>query len=212
MKKGILALIAVWAALVGAFAAGAMDLPRRVEGTGLRVVEMGVYDGPYLEDNTGDPVAGVAALFIQNVSGRMIRRGTVVLKEGERELVFEVSGLPPGQTAFVAEAGRQPYEAGLVSRCRGWSLEEDWPEWLCYVSVEEEGMSGLRLTNRTDRVLTGVRALYRSVDPGSGIFLGGICFETEPISLLPGQSVLLTPYRYVSGYSRLITVLVTPEP
>ncbi len=228
MKRCLVLLCLCWWALCGAVFGWRMEkmkepaeplpvsrketaeFPRPVGDTALVALELGIYEGPFLEDGSSRPVANVAALLLKNTSDRQILRGAAVLTVGGERFIFEVFGLPAGETAFVCEARGKEYPAEDCLACDGWALEA--PAERQSVRVRETEQGTLLVTNLTDHTLGDVRVQFKCYDGSSGVYLGGICYESAPISLGAGESREIVPDRYAPGYSRVVGTAYTDEP
>ncbi len=183
-----------------------VSFPCTISGTNLLIEGMGMYEGPFPEDASNTPVTDVAALRIKNCSQNPIERGAVVLEiEGER-YVFEIYGIPPGESVFVCELDKKGFTPQPVTACSGWAVEDVWLDTQSLLNIEQTGMGTLKITNISNQTLPYVQLLYKSYDMESGVYIGGILHTLDILSLQPGESRTVTPYRYVRGYSRIVTV------
>ena len=73
----------------------ALSLPYAPENWNLIVEQWVAYEGPYMEDGTGEPVSDVAGLVVQNTGERGIALLVLALEQGDRTTYFSVSWLPP---------------------------------------------------------------------------------------------------------------------
>lgn len=186
-----------------------VTLPCGVEGTELIAKHLVHYEGPYWESG-GQEVAGVAALLVENAGCLMVAHGAVILQWGADTLVFELSSLPPGERVLVLEKDRQTAPQARPDQCYGW-VKQEYPENMGHVTVEAVGGTTMAVVNRTAGEIPLVQICYKTRDPGSGIFLGGISYTVEVRNLRPGEKRLLSPYRYVCGHSAVVRVLTYVE-
>lgn len=187
-----------------------ISLPSQVEDTGLLAVRLASYDGPFLEDGTGDEVVGVAALVIENTGGTMVSEGSVILVQGERMLVFELTGLPPGACALVLEKDRQSNSADAIQACWGW-VRREYPENMGQVGVEHTGLGSLAFTNRTTEQIYKAEALFKNYDAVSGMYIGGISYLAEVAQLQAGETRVISPPYFAVGYSKVVRVAIEIE-
>lgn len=183
-----------------------ISFPYRIRDTNMLVEGIGIYEGPYLEDGTNDPVADVAALQLKNLSDSPLERGAVILEIGGELYIFEAFAIPPGQSAFVIESKKKAFTSEPITFCSGWAVEETWLDISQFATIEEYGIDTLMITNISDDILPTLRVLYKSFDQKSGMYIGGICYEIELHQLEPGQSISVKPYHYVSGYSKVVAI------
>ncbi len=180
--------------------------PCQVGDTPLLALGMGTYEGLFYEDGSERPEVGAAALLIKNTSEHFLQRGAAVLYLGSEKYVFEVFALPAGETAFVCEAQGRSYPRQDCRLCDGWAVIGEGET--TNVTVEETAGGQLRVTNETESTLKQVRVRFKTYDEASGMYIGGVCYESQPMTLLPGESRVILPQRYVKGYSRVVQVLV----
>ena len=184
-----------------------LQFPCIVKGTDLTALQLASYDGPFWEDGSADEVAEIAALVIQNTGDSFVAEGAVVLDWGEDRFVFEFSGLPPGQKVLVLEKMRKAYQRLPEFRCSGWSREET-PADTQMAEVLPAGMGELAFLNTADVQLSGVTAVYKHYDPGSGMLIGGIAYRETVVKLQPGERRTVTPRCYSGNASRIVQVTV----
>ena len=183
-----------------------ISFPCIISGTGLLIEGMGMYEGPFPEDASDTPVTDVAALRIRNCSQFPVERGAVVLEMHAERYVFEIYGIPPGESVFVCELDKKAFTTQPVTACSGWAVEDVWLDTQSQLNIEQTGMDTLKITNISNQVLPYIQLLYKSYDAESGLYIGGIVHTLDILSLQPGEVRTVTPYRYVNGYSRIVTV------
>ena len=183
-----------------------ISFPCRVEDTGLLAVRLASYDGPFLEDGSDEEVTGVAALVVENIGEDMVYEGAVILSQGGRFLVFEVMALPPGGCALVLEKDRCPYALADIDSCWGW-VERGSGLMPQNLGVQQLGRASLLFSNLTEDTICEATVLFKSYDPVSGMYIGGIAYSVRVGELAPGEVRLVTPYHYASGYSKVVGIL-----
>ena len=176
-----------------------VDLPWATET--IRVESKGTYDGPRIQNGETDMEMQVAALRIENLTEEPLD-GTVTVQTGEKKVTFPFEALPPGQVTMVmAENGE--HWTGKLQWVQAETEKSDLlPE--SAVDIQETGDITLILVNRTERALTGVTLLYKAYDTPSDTYIGGTCYTWDVGTLEPGAATEVTPYHYVSGYSRIV--------
>lgn len=182
-------------------------LPAVVDGTCLIAERIAVYDGPFLEDGSDKEVFNVTALVLRNASDQGVEKARVILKAGEHCLIFEASQIPAGEAVVVLEKNRTAYGITSFSSCTGWALAGtgDWtfPDLL---TVEDVDLGTICVTNLSDAPLENIRLYYKTCLSEAGVNVGGITYELVVERVEAGQSVLLEPYHYASGYSRIVRI------
>lgn len=193
----------------GMTAAGGMNapilLPCAIEGTHLTAKALWLYEGPFLEDGSGREVVDVTALVLHNSSQRDIKQAQVQLQRGEEILYFDVGVIPAGTSVLVPEKNASPYQEQSITAISG--QEELWQTPALpsgSVCVEESGIGTLRITNTTDRTLLDLTLYHKNYT--EGLYVGGISYTTKIALLRPGETVLLEPEHYASGYSRIVRI------
>lgn len=215
IRKGILlAVSALWAVAVflGLYNDVAAENhqrsdsgPRRVGDTGLTAVSLAAYEGPFMEDGSGEEVVDVAALVLRNEAASFLCHASVTVETGEQTLLFEITALPPGATVLALEQSGQPLVLNTIKTCTV-AAEFGQQRFSPAVTVEESGPSSLLVTNVTNRTLPAVTLRYKTFDPESDTYLGGITYTWEVHDLLPGESRTLTPPYYVSAHSQIVSI------
>lgn len=186
-----------------------MPFPCDIAGSEMRALQFVRYEGPFWEDDSETEVVDVAALVIENTGG-YIAAGAVVLEWGESRMVFELYDLPRGERVLVLEKDRQRFRRGMPSGCYGWEAEM-YPENMGIVTAEDAGGMRMAVTNLGDSEIPVTRICYKTCDPGSGMFIGGISYSVEVRNLQPGETRILSPYHYASGSSRVVQIITWVE-
>lgn len=183
------------------------SLPLEVEDTPMIAVELVAYDGPFWEDGSGEKVAGVCALVIENTGGTMICQGEVALQTRDSVLEFSFSWLPPDAKILVPERNRASAGVYMLSGCSGWCMTM-YPENTGAVTVYEQGMGQLAFVNHSTQIIERVEAVFKSWDPEAQMYIGGSACTVYVDRLLPGEERPTLPWRYVSGYSKVVCVFL----
>lgn len=186
-----------------------LQFPCTVEGTDLRALQLVRYEGPFLEKKSDQEVVDAAALVVENTGG-FLESGAVVLEMEGVRLVFELYDLPPGERVLVLEKDAHQYPGGVLLDCYGWEMEW-YPQDIGHVTAEDAGGMTLAVTNRTDGIIPVAKICYRTQDPGSGMFLGGISYSIEVRDMQPGERRLITPPYYASGSSQVLYITTWSE-
>ena len=167
----------------------------------IRVEAKGTYDGPRIQTGETDMETQVASLRIENLTEGPLD-GTVTVQSGEKKLTFPFEALPPGQVTMVMAENAEHWSGSLQWVQAETEKSDLLPENA--VDIQEIGDITLLLMNRTDRTFTGVTLLYKAYDTPSDTYIGGTCYTWDVGTLEPGAATEVTPYHYVSGYSRIV--------
>ena len=167
----------------------------------IRVEAKGTYDGHRIQTGETDMEMQVASLRIENLTEGPLD-GTVTVQSGEKKLTFPFEALPPGQVTMVMAENAEHWSGSLQWVQAETEKSDLLPENA--VDIQEIGDITLLLMNRTDRTFTGVTLLYKAYDTPSDTYIGGTCYTWDVGTLEPGAAAEVTPYHYVSGYSRIV--------
>lgn len=184
-----------------------ITLPCMISGTTLLARNIVRYEGPFLEDGSSIEATDVTALVLQNVGKYGIESAQVTLRQGETDLVFLLTDLPPGESLLVLEANRRKYLQKDFASCSGWQLNAD-RSWVSMedVCITEIGMSEIKVTNCSDYVISDIQIYYKNYIADADMLIGGITNRVWLGTLLPGDSVTVCPPRYASNYSRVVCI------
>lgn len=184
-----------------------LTLPYTAPDTEVEVETLASYEGPFLEENTDEPVSWIGAVILRSISKDQTQAGELVLERDGESYRFCFTDLLPGQRLMVLERNRKKIAPGGFDACRWESLSSESTN-MAEDSLEiwESGDWSLSATNISDREIDAVELYFKNFDAGSGVYIGGITYSVTMESLAPGQTREVTPYRYVSGYSRLVEV------
>lgn len=184
-----------------------IKLPFSVPDTDLLVEELAGYEGPFLEEDTDWPVSEIAALILYNSGETETLSGEVVLMRDEQSFHFVFSDLLPGQRLMVLERDAKSCVQGSFTACQCAALESTLTDFADEaLTVSEIGMCTLEVMNRTEEQIERVELYYKNYDTESGLYIGGITYCIILEDLAPGETREIIPYRYVSGYSRVVKV------
>lgn len=168
------------------------------------------YDGPFLEDGTQEELIGVAALELRNTGDSVVEFVQAVVQQGQRQLRFEATFIPPGGTVLVLEADRMRYTDEPITDFQCPAIvgleEQGWQG----IKVEPQGECGLTVTNLSQQKIGCVRVFYKQYYEAEGVYLGGITYCLVVTQLMPGESRSISPYRFATRYSRVVAVTAEP--
>ncbi len=187
----------------------AFSLPCRIAGTPLLAEQIVCYEGPFSEDGTDREVADVAALILRNTGPVELAHAQVLIRQGQRQLLFRATNIPAGAAVLVLENRGAAYVQAAYSSCSGMAVREEavslTPQQLRVEAVE---LATMRVTNLTDRPLENILLYYKTWSGDSGLYLGGITYKTRIAALGAGESVCLQPYHFANGYSKVLKAVL----
>ena len=175
-----------------------MTFPFLIPETKLVAQSLGLYEGELLELDSS------AALEVTNQSDREVAFAYITLAVGEADYHFVATNLPAGSTSLLIEMEGKAYRADSCTACTAWvrygkARPEDEN-----LLVTEQGMDILRLENISEKTLENVVLYYKNYLIEESLYLGGVTYQMEIGTLQPGQCLEISPFRYVSGYSKII--------
>lgn len=209
---GLFGVYVVWQCmpvLADTYPVSPLRFPCAVSGTELMALQLAAYEGPFLENASQREVANTAALVVEN-TGSFLETGAVVLEIEDTRLVFELFDVPPMGRVLVLEKDGKAFATGAVTGCYGWEMEW-YPEDMGHITAEDAGGMRLTVTNHSDCSVPVAKICYRTRDPGSGMFLGGVSYSFEIRDLQPGEQRTVTPPHYASGSSQILYVTTWVE-
>lgn len=184
------------------------DLPFAFPYTALVARELTVYDGPSLEDGEEITLEGTAALVLENTATIGIEFAQIILVQNGQEMYFDATYIPPRATVLVVEKSGMPYSDLPVEECRVRTVIPGSYDWAKErIRIEECGLGSLAVTNLTDQPICCTRVFYKQHDGGTDLYIGGITFSAVLNDLMPGETRVITPYRYACGYSAVVAVI-----
>lgn len=154
----------------------------------LKCLQFSSYTGQFVEDGTDEPVAGVAAMLVTNPTAQFLDLAKVTYKVGDTTATFEITGLPPGGTAWVLEKNRLRLKEGWkfeLDSCTD-TFRSNTIRQTDLLKVEPDGDS-LTVTNVSGGEVKNV-CLYYKVKHSDGNYLGGITYMLDFGTLAPGAS------------------------
>lgn len=181
-----------------------LELPCVARGSRLIVEKLVRYEGDFWEDGSDRYVTDVMALVICNPGSTMIRCAEITVRQGQRQLRFAVTCLPPNSRVLVLESSGAAYSAAPLNACRCDSLAALEPA--AGLAVTPAGPVTVLLHNETDDIFQEIILCCKRYDAGSGLYLGGITYITPAGPLTPGEIRQLSPSRYVEGSSRIVCI------
>ena len=146
------------------------------------------YSGAFVEDGSDEAVSNVAAMLVANTGSEFLDLATVTYDAGGQTATFVVTGLPPGEKAWVLESNRMILADGIEFRLRdcATTFRPDAVTQTDLLSVTPQGDT-LTVENTSDRTLENV-CVYYKVYHTDGNYLGGITYMLSFGTLKPGES------------------------
>ena len=176
------------------FDQGAIFFPHAILGTDLVVERIVAYSGPFVEDDTNDDVKEIAALALCNRGTQPLSCARIELKQGTRNLAFQVQTILPGEKILVLEENRMAFEIAPYDKCTAQIASDDSKVALSQDLVILQIAQDCALAqNQTVRTLRDVSIEYRYWSDEEELYIGGITQKEYIGELVPGQ----TAYVYI---------------
>ena len=186
----------------------AASFPLALQYTTLVVEALSSYDGPWLENGSEENVMGVAALLVHNTGTIGIEYARISLMQNGQEMIFDATYIPPKGSVLLLEENKSPYCDAPVTQCRYRTvIPGDFDMSQREVRIEEEGLGSLKVTNLTEEPMHCVRVFYKHHEGQSDLYVGGITYSVVIPDLQPGETRIVTPYRYACGYALVVAVV-----
>lgn len=185
------------------------NLPLTIPGTTLQLKEISAYEGPFLEDGSGQEVVNIAALHVYNTGEREVRNACITLQLENDDYVFYGEHIPPGATVVLLEMHTAAYQKGSITDYSGWQ-ETTEQEQLTGLHITDKDNGTLIVTNTSNQTLRNVCLYYKSWLSPPDVYMGGITYSVMIPLLAPGQTEMLCPDHYATGYSKVVSVVATP--
>lgn len=183
--------------------------PFAIPDTQLEVLNIGAYDGVFVEDGSDDEISGVTALVVRNCGKTAIEYTSITMRCGGTPLEFVGSDIPSGAMIVLQDTNRTPFSSGAISNCSATVAELDKLEMSeNAVLVTENSDNTLTIKNITNKALPCVRVFYKFYSGDEGSFVGGITYVAKITDLQPDEAQTILPSHYVTGYS-VITMVRT---
>ncbi|MDO4747947.1 MAG: dockerin type I repeat-containing protein [Eubacteriales bacterium] len=154
----------------------------------LQFSKYGIYTGAYVEDGTDDYVENVAVLMVTNISDKYLEYAVVTFDISGTPAAFTVTGLAPGETAWVLEQNKL-----VIEEDAEFTYMDDITTFADDNSKEALGVDvtlgdgQLTVENNKDEDLKSVYVYYK-LRHTDGNFLGGITYRVPMGDLAKGES------------------------
>ena len=113
---------------------------------------------------------------------------------------------------MLLEENKSPYCDAPVTQCRYRTvIPGDFDMSQREVRIEEEGLGSLKVTNLTEEPMHCVRVFYKQYDAQRDVYIGAMTYSAVINGLRPGETKMLVPYGYVSGYAKVVAVVAETE-
>ena len=183
-----------------------LTMPFQVPGTTLVVHNLLRYEGEYLEDEGVTFERDLAAVCLENVGSSGVECARVILQWQDGSYVFDVDMLPKGTTVVVLEKYRQPYAEHPWIGCSAVQKTGD-DTWLnTPLEITAQGLSGIVVTNPTDKMVTDVTLHFKNYLSENRLFVGGLAYQYKVGDLAPGASATVEPYHFMWGSSQIVRI------
>lgn len=186
---------------------GTLKFPYVIPGTKLEIQKYESYDGFFLEDGSNEPVKNIPVILLKNRSDIGVEYAHITMKQGDKEMVFDVVALPPGGMVAVQEKNKAKYSTSGVTNCIATVAErENFEKIREQIKVTENRDGSITVTNLTDKEIPCVRVFYKLYMPEEEAYIGGICYTAKLTKFQAEDSQTVTPTHYSVGNSKVVMV------
>ena len=164
------------------------------------------FSGAFVEDGSDEPVENVAAVLVTNTTDNYLDLGQLTCQLDGQEVVFRVTGLPAGASAWVMEASRKTAGADSV-----FTQPEVITSFRKDAQAAPEGLTvasagaTLKVTNNRDTTLRNVTVYYKVLH-SDGNYFGGITYMSAFGDLEPGQSAEKLAGHFKEGITDIVRI------
>ncbi len=174
----------------------------------LKLVAVYNYSGYYIEDGSEEEIDSVAVLEVTNLSAQVIEYATITLTADGKELNFELSLLPAGETALVMEADKQSCSETASFSYGGSEIASLSSLDLCEDQVTVSTDSGaVTVTNISGNDISELRLFYKN-QLDTGEYVGGIAYTVKLEDLAAGESQTVYPSHFDPEYGVVMMVRI----
>ena len=148
---------------------------------GLRITDIGVYTGMYMEDGSDEIVSGVLMMIVANTGDKTVQYAKIALDAGETDGVFELTTLPAGASVVLLEQTRMAYdktaayEKAVTENFALFAEEPSKMEDTVKVQILDDVIN---VTNISDSDIDGEIVIYYK-NSASDLYYGGITYRTR---------------------------------
>ena len=164
----------------------------------------GRYSGSFVENGSDRRVENVAVLLLTNRSQEYLDFARLTFTIGDKEAVFEATGIPPGKSAWVMEKNGLAIDQGAVFVCgEEVTSFRPVPDFSHLKISAEDGR--LQITNLSNEPMEDVYIYYKNLHT-DGNFLGGITYRVAADKLPAAQSLLVNAGHSVENQTEIVCV------
>lgn len=188
-----------------------ITFPISIPGTTLTAKSLALYEGDMLETTSDTHLVDAVALEVENCGSREVAIAHIVLQFGKEEMHFFGTNLLPGTTNLLVEMGGQHRPEADCTGCSGWVQYGDGLRLQdTEIKITEVDMGTVRVENISQQVQENIMLYHKNYLYDAELYLGGITYQTYIGTLAPGEAMEVTPYRYASGYSKIVKAVLLP--
>lgn len=145
----------------------------------LKIVQIGEYNGPYLEDGSNEEVSDVQMIVLENTAEQDLQYAEVILEYENVIAEYAVTNLPAGQKALILEKNRMEFTKKSLKKAVLTNVVflEEMP---LYEDIFEiNGLDGvINVKNISNNDISGdIYIYYKNI--GEEMYLGGITYRVK---------------------------------
>ncbi len=182
-----------------------LELPYRIEDTGVVLNCITGYDGPFLEDRSSDTVTNVAVAMLYNSSGSFLDSVVIDLSTNQNSYHFEATMVPPGAYVAVQDLNRCQWDSGKILNCTGRARnhikETIIPGDVEIIAQKNDSFCVINHYNKP----VSVTIYHKTWQHDMQAYIGGITYKTVINNLQAGDSLVIRP-EFFTANSRIIRI------
>lgn len=182
-------------------------LPMPVQGTTLVAEEILSYEGEYIEDTEFGEFVYATGLILRNTGDQGVICSKVKLTGASDCLEFSATYIPAGEAVLVLEKNRKKTEDMQFYSCSG-TAEYDNHGWEEHrgIAIQYLDNDGIKVTNTTNKSISGIQLYYKTIYPQNLFYVGGIthCYRINNLSV--GESITVYPAYFSGVHSKIVCV------
>jgi hypothetical protein len=180
----------------------------------LRVTNVLMYDGAFIENASFDAHQDVFAIRVENVSDKDLQLARIYVTTDKRKGFFEITALPAGKAVVALEKNATGFLEG--EKILNIEIEKMsfYPEKLSLYKddLKLTGRNGgILVENISGKDMENDAYIYYKHTDGNGDFVGGATFRTKLSSLKKGGSVQVAASAFFEKYSKVVFVQYVPK-
>lgn len=182
-----------------------LELPYRIEDTGVVLNCITGYDGPFLEDRSSDTVTNIAVAMLYNSSGSFLDSVVIDLSTDLNSYHFEATMIPPGACVAVQDLNRCQWDGRKILNCTGkakYCTTDAAIPW--NVEIIAQNNASILVVNNSDEPVS-ITVYHKTWQQDRQAYIGGITYKTAIRNLQPHDRLVCKP-EFFTENSKIIRI------